>query len=227
MPDKNQAIVLLSGGLDSATCLYWAKAKGWRLTALNILYGQRHAREANSARKLAKAAGIKCVELRLKIPWLKTSSLIDRRKKLPNMPVSKIGLGGIPSTYVPGRNTIFLAMAVSLAETARASRVIIGSNSLDYSGYPDCRPVFNKAFERTARLGTKVGAEGRGVSIVTPLIRMDKAKIVRLAKKLKVPLKYTWSCYLGGARPCGKCDSCKLRAKGFAEAGILDPARRS
>lgn len=223
MHKRERAMILLSGGLDSATCLYWAKAKGWRLTALNVHYGQRHAREMRSASALARAAGAKLVRVRLKLPWLKASSLVDLGKKLPNVPISKIGLGSIPSTYVPGRNTILLALAVSLAETERATRVIIGSNSLDYSGYPDCRPKFIRAFERTAGLGTKAGVEGRVVSIMAPLIRMDKAAIVRLANRLGVPLQYTWSCYQGGSRPCGTCDSCKLRAKGFAEAGILDP----
>jgi 7-cyano-7-deazaguanine synthase len=223
MHKRDGAVILLSGGLDSATCLYWARARGWRLTALNVHYGQRHAREARSALALARAAGAKLVQVRLKLPWLKASSLVDPGKKLPNLPLSKIGRGGIPSTYVPGRNTILLSLAVSLAETEMATQVIIGSNSLDYSGYPDCRPKFNHAFERVAGLGTKAGTEDRGVSITAPLIRMDKAAIVRLAVRLGVPLRHTWSCYQGGARPCGVCDSCKLRAKGFAEAEVLDP----
>lgn len=223
MAKRDVAVVLLSGGLDSATCLYWAKARGLRLIALNVHYGQRHARETRSARALAKASGAKFVALTISLPWLGVSSLVDSGKRLPDVPVSKIGLGGIPSTYVPGRNTILLALAVSLAETEKASEVVIGSNHLDYSGYPDCRPEFNRAFERVAKLGTKAGAEGHRISIAAPLIRMDKAAIVRLALKLKVPLQHTWSCYRGGAKPCGICDSCKLRAKGFAEIGVADP----
>jgi 7-cyano-7-deazaguanine synthase len=223
MHKREGAVILLSGGLDSAACLYWAKARGWRLTALSVDYGQRHAREIRSASALARAAGAKLVRVNLKLPWLKMSSLVDLGKKLPNMPLSKIGRGSIPSTYVPGRNTILLSLAVSLAETEKAARVVIGSNSLDYSGYPDCRPKFIRAFERVAGLGTKAGTEGRGVSIRAPLIRMDKAAIVRLAVRLRVPLKHTWSCYRGAIRPCGNCDSCKLRAKGFDEAGVLDP----
>lgn len=226
MPRREAAIVLLSGGLDSATCLYWAQRRGWRLVALNVHYGQRHARETRSARALARAAGARLVELRLKLPWLAASSLVDAKKRLPNLPLSKIGQGGIPSTYVPGRNTILLALAVSLAETEGAGHVVLGSNSLDYSGYPDCRPEFNRAFERTARLGTKAGTQGRAPKIVAPLIRLDKAAIVKLAAKLDVPIRMTWSCYRGGARPCGACDSCKLRAKGFAAAGVRDEALR-
>jgi len=224
MPTRESAIVLLSGGLDSATCLYWARSKGWRVTALNVHYGQRHARETRSARALARRAGAKLVELRLKLPWLAASSLVDPKKRLPDLPVAKIGLGGIPSTYVPGRNTILLALAVSLAETEGARRVVIGSNHLDYSGYPDCRPEFNRAFERVAAIGTKAGAERRAAKIEAPLIRLDKRQIVRLASRLGVPIERTWSCYRGGRRPCGACDSCKLRAKGFAEAGVVDAA---
>ena len=223
MPTSEAAIVLLSGGLDSSTCLYWARRRGWRLVALNVHYGQRHAREIRSARAIARAADVRLVELRLRLPWLAASALVDRSKPLPDMPLSKIGAGGIPVTYVPGRNTILLALAISLAETEKARHIVIGSNSLDYSGYPDCRPQFNRAFERVAALGTKAGALGHGVRIEAPLIRLDKAGIVSLARRLGVPIDKTWSCYRGGARPCGRCDSCKLRAKGFAQSGVADP----
>ena len=219
-----QAVVLLSGGLDSATALYWARSRGFRAIALSVRYGQRHARELVAAREVARTAGAQLIPLRLSIPWLKASSLVDSGKPLPEVLAKSIGRGAIPSTYVPGRNTIFLALAVSLADTIGAEAVVVGANSQDYSGYPDCRPEFNRAFERAARMGTRRGAEGRKISVLAPLQRLDKAAIVRLALRLRVPLELTWSCYRGGKRPCGLCDSCQLRARGFAAAGLPDPA---
>ncbi len=221
---KRRAVVLLSGGLDSATCLYWAKAKGFCVEALAVDYGQRHGRELRCARRIAKAAGARFTLQRLHLPWLKTSSLVDAGRNLPDVPLSRIGRGGIPSTYVPGRNTIFTALGLSLADAVDAEMVVVGANALDYSGYPDCRPDFYRAFGRVARKGTRRCAQGRRLRIATPLIRKDKAAIVRMALKLGVPLAHTWSCYRGGRRPCGRCDSCKLRAKGFSEARIADPA---
>jgi 7-cyano-7-deazaguanine synthase len=215
---------LLSGGLDSATALFWAKARGYRLSALTAFYGQRHAREIAAARELARSAGADWTQLRLELPWLKASSLVNRRRPLPDLPCGRIGAGRIPTTYVPGRNTVFLSLAVSLADTVGAEALVIGSNHQDCSGYPDCRPDFNRAFEKTARLGTRRGAEGRRIAVLAPLQRLDKAGIVRLALRLRVPLAKTWSCYKGGSRPCGRCDSCKLRARGFAMAGFADPA---
>ena len=223
-PAKEIAIVLLSGGMDSAACLYWAKSRGWRLEALSIRYGQRHEKEYLAARVLAKGVGARLHEVRLKLPWLGVSSLMGRNRPLPDVPLARIGTGGVPSTYVPGRNTIFLALAVSLADAVGGSRVVMGANALDYSGYPDCRRGFIAAFQRVAVEGTKRGAEGRPLRIEAPLLRKDKAGIVRMAVKLKVPLESTWSCYSGGRRPCGCCDSCKLRAKGFSQARIKDPA---
>lgn len=222
-----KAVVLLSGGLDSATALYWARAQGYRPTALSVHYGQRHARELGAARAIARAAKIPHHEVVVSLPWLSSSSLVDKKKKLPNLPLSRIGRGGIPSTYVPGRNTIFLALGISLADALGAERVVLGSNALDCSGYPDCRPEFTDAFSRVARLGTRRGAEGKPLKILAPLARLDKEGIVRLAARVGAPLGLTWSCYEGGRRPCGRCDSCKLRAKGFAEAGLEDPALRS
>lgn len=219
-----RAVVLLSGGLDSATCLYWAKARGYRVEALAVRYGQRHHRELASARALARAAGARLREVDLPLPWLKTSSLVDRGRRLPDVPLKRIGSGGIPSTYVPGRNTLFVALGVSLADAVGAELVVVGANALDFSGYPDCRPAFYRAFGRVARLGTRRGAQGRGLRIAAPLLRLDKAAIVRRALRLGVPLRLTWSCYRGGRAPCGRCDSCKLRAKGFREAGSEDPA---
>lgn len=221
---KKKAVVLLSGGLDSATCLYWAKAQGFDVVAFAVQYGQRHARERASAQKLALAAGVRLVELKISLPWLKVSALVDPAARLPDVPVERISRNGIPSTYVPARNAIFLALAASLAEAEGADRIVIGANAIDYSGYPDCRPEFTRAFEEMLSIGTRAGAEGRRIAIEAPLIRLDKCEIIKLAGKLGVPIERTWSCYLGGKKPCGRCDSCKLRAKGFVEAGIEDPA---
>lgn len=221
---SHACVVLLSGGLDSATCLYWARARGRRLIALHAQYGQRHARERDSALRLARAAGARWESVRLDLPWLRVSSLVDARKPLPELPLSRIGRGPVPSTYVPARNTLLLSLALSLAESRGARSVVIGANHLDSSGYPDCRPAFLSAFARAARAGTRVGSEGRSIAVEAPLLRLDKAAVVRLALRLGVPLERTWSCYRGGDAPCGRCDSCKLRADGFARAGARDPA---
>ena len=221
---KKKAVVLLSGGLDSTTALYWAIKQGYAPVALAVRYSQRHAVELKAARAVAKVAGAPLREVDLRLPWLTGSSLTNKMMKLPDVALSKIGAGAIPSTYVPGRNTMFLALAASLADSIGASAIVIGANALDYSGYPDCRPPFLEAFSRVAKLGTRVGAEGGSLKILAPLLRLDKKGIVRLAAKVGAPLSLTWSCYAGGSRPCGKCDSCKLRAKGFREAGAEDPA---
>ncbi|MDX6770702.1 MAG: 7-cyano-7-deazaguanine synthase QueC [Elusimicrobiota bacterium] len=215
-----KAVVLLSGGLDSTTALYWAKKKGWSPIALSVRYGQRHSKELKAARRVAAAARAPLHEVTLDLPWLGGSSLTNARLRLPDLPLSKIGAGGVPSTYVPGRNTVFLALAASLADAAGADAVVIGANALDYSGYPDCRPAFTRAFEKTARAGTR----RTRLKVLAPLLHLDKAGIVRLAGAVGAPLALTWSCYAGRARPCGRCDSCKLRAKGFREAGAADPA---
>ncbi len=219
-----KAIVLLSGGLDSATALWWAVANGYRPSALSVDYGQRHVRELESARALARDAGAELTALSVRLPWLAAStSLVGSAKPLPDLPLARIGRDGIPSTYVPGRNTLLLSLALSLADAQKASAIVIGANVLDSSGYPDCRPPYLKAFEKAARLGSRAGNGGHPVKILAPLLRLDKRGIVRLAKRLGVPVEKTWSCYRGGARPCGRCDSCKLRAKGFAEAAQRDP----
>jgi len=159
------------------------------------------------------------------LPWLGGSSLTNRKMKIPELALKKIGTGRIPSTYVPGRNTIFLSLAVSLADSIGAEAIVIGANALDYSGYPDCRPPFLDAFSKVAKLGTKRGTEQhKGLRVLAPLLHLDKKGIVRLADRLGAPLSLTWSCYAGGSRPCGRCDSCQLRAKGFREAGKADPA---
>ena len=218
-----RAVVLLSGGLDSATVLYLARSRGWRCSCLIIDYGQRHRREVESAKKIARAAGCPSHLLRFRFPW-GGSALTDRRIAVPRgRPLARIGRG-IPSTYVPARNTVFLALALACAETAGAENIFIGANAVDFSGYPDCRPAYYRAMQRAARLGTKAGAEGKGIRIEAPLIRKTKRQIIRLGERLGVPYRLTWSCYLGGRRPCGRCDSCLLRAKGFKEAGLRDPA---
>ncbi|MBI4051699.1 MAG: 7-cyano-7-deazaguanine synthase QueC [Elusimicrobia bacterium] len=222
--ELKKTVVLLSGGLDSATALYWAMSKGFSCRALSVRYGQRHFRELESARQVAEKAGVPFEEVSLDLAWFKDSTLVDSHKSLPDNPLEKIGKDGIPSTYVPGRNTLFLSLAVSLADSTGGDSIVIGANILDYSGYPDCRPEFYRAYEEAAKFGTKSGVEGVRIAILTPLIKMTKAQIVRLATELRVPLELTWSCYAGGERPCGKCDSCKLRAKGFEEAGVSDPA---
>ncbi len=214
-----KAVVLLSGGLDSTTALWWAKSKGYSCAALAVDYGQRHRRELKAARAVARRAGVPLHEVSLPLPWLKVSSLLDAKKELPDLPLSKIGSGGVPSTYVPGRNTIFLSLAMSLAEATGAEALVIGANALDYSGYPDCRPEFLHAFEEVTRTT-------RRLKILAPLLRLTKRGIVELAGKLRAPIELTWSCYAGKGKPCGKCDSCKLRAKGFAEAGRDDEALR-
>ena len=218
-----KAIILLSGGLDSSTCLYWAKSRGYNCHALAVSYGQRHDKEVAIARRIAKKAGAEFSHITLSLPWLDTSSLVNKKSKIPNTPLSKIGHEGIPSTYVPGRNLLFVSLAASLADSQGAQAIVVGANALDYSGYPDCRPEFYRALRLAAVRGTRF-ADGGSLKILTPLINLDKAHIVRLAKRLKVPLELTWSCYAGGKKPCGVCDSCKLRAAGFARAKTADPA---
>lgn len=224
MAKKSVAVVLLSGGLDSTTALYWAKSEYSSVIALSIRYGQRHVKELNAARAVARAAKVRLHEVAISLPWLGGSSLTNSSLRIPAMPLNKIGQGGIPSTYVPGRNTIFLSLAVSLADAVGAEAIVIGANALDYSGYPDCRPPFINAFGKVAVEGTKRGSEGKPLKILAPLLRLDKKGVVRLAQKVRAPLHLTWSCYAGRAKPCRVCDSCKLRQKGFSEAGLTDPA---
>lgn len=223
LPSSRRAVVLLSGGLDSATALYDALSKGYRCSCLIVDYGQRHRREIRSAKAIARAAGCLAVAVKIRMPW-GGSALTDRKIRVPSgRSMARIGRG-IPATYVPARNTIFLSMALGFAEASGAGAVFIGANALDFSGYPDCRPAYYRLMQRAARAGTKAGVEGKGIRIVTPLIRLTKAQIIRKGLRLGVPYAKTWSCYLGGRRPCGRCDSCLLRAKGFREAGISDPA---
>jgi 7-cyano-7-deazaguanine synthase len=219
---QRKAVVLLSGGLDSCVTLYSALSKGYKVFCVAFDYGQRHKRELANARAVAAAAKVPFFLAGVRLPW-KGSSLLDESMKVPQRSIKQAS-HGIPSTYVPGRNIIFLSCAVSLAEARDCSAVFIGAHAQDYSGYPDCRPEFYRAFNKAVAQGTKAGVEGRPIRVETPLIRMGKAGIIRLGRKLGAPLELTWSCYKGGARPCGVCDSCLFRAKGFREAGCSDPA---
>lgn len=219
-----KAVVLLSGGLDSTTVLAYALSQGYEVTALSVRYGQRHSRELDSARAVAKHYGIKNhVVLDLDLSYLRNSALVSKDVDVP-MRDSAEGIGSeIPVTYVPARNILMLSLAAGLCETEGGEAIFIGANAVDYSGYPDCRPEFFHAFEEVLRVGTKAGVEGRLIRIETPILRMSKADIVRLAKKLGAPLELTWSCYNGKEKACGRCESCLLRLKGFEEAGETDP----
>ena len=220
-----RAVVLLSGGLDSATALAVALAEGYECFALSFDYGQRHARELESAVKVAAALGVRRhLTLRLDLRAIGGSALTD------DLPVPKgrsdAAIGeGIPVTYVPARNTIFLSHALAWAEVLEAEDIFIGVNALDYSGYPDCRPDFISAFESLAALATRAGVEGSRFHVHTPLIAMSKSDIIRRGLELGLDYGLTHSCYdpTPGGGPCGRCDSCVLRAKGFLEAGARDP----
>ena len=215
---------MLSGGLDSAVGLYFAASKGLDCHCLIFDYGQRHKREIESAKKVAKLRKFPYQVLKIDFPW-KGSSLLDKRIPVPVAGKGMLGKqGAIPSTYVPSRNIIFLSFALSYAEAIGAGDIFIGAHSQDYSGYPDCRPEFYRSFARVSATGTKSGVEGRAIKIRIPLIRKNKAQIIRMGEKLGVPFGSTWSCYNGGKKPCGACESCRFRAKGFKEAGIKDPA---
>ena len=217
-----KAICLLSGGLDSTVCLYAARSEGYAPIALSIEYGQRHFREIASARSVTKMLAIPHYFAMLSLPW-KGSALLDTRIQLPQDRDEKILAEEIPVTYVPSRNSVFLSMAMSCAETKGAETIFIGVNALDYSGYPDCRPEYLAAVTAAMWRGTKAGVEGQKIEIKAPLIKLTKKEIVLLGARLGVPFEKTWSCYAGAIEPCGVCDSCLLRAKGFREAGIPDP----
>ncbi|HOL72364.1 MAG TPA: 7-cyano-7-deazaguanine synthase QueC [Bryobacteraceae bacterium] len=223
---SSKAVCLLSGGLDSATALACARRDGFECYALSFDYGQRHRVELDAAARVAKALGaarhlVIPVELRAFGGSALTADIpVPKNRSAEEME------RGIPITYVPARNTVFLSYALAWAETLEASDIFIGVNAIDYSGYPDCRPEYIEAFERMANLATRVGVEGRTrIKIHTPLMRLTKAEIVKLGRDLGVDFSLTWSCYDPGAgnTPCGACDSCLLRRKGFEEAGVTDP----
>jgi 7-cyano-7-deazaguanine synthase len=222
----NRAVVLLSGGLDSATCLLIARAEGLDVHALSFDYGQRHRIELERARALAARYGpVEHRIVRIDFPGAAASALTDPSIEVPR---HSLGADPIPVTYVPARNTLFLALGLAWAESLEAPELFIGATALDYSGYPDCRPEFLEAFQRMANLGTRAGVEGRiAFRIRAPLIAMGKADIVRRALSLGLDASLTSSCYDPGpdGAPCGSCDSCLLREKGFREAGAVDPLR--
>ena len=218
-----RAVILLSGGLDSYTAAAIAKAEGFALCALTIHYGQRHVREIDAARSVADALGVEArLELDLDLRAIGGSALTAGA----DVPHGRdLAAPGIPATYVPARNTIFLSLALAWAEVLGARDLVIGVNALDYSGYPDCRPEFIRAFEQVAALGTRVGVAGAAFRIHTPLIDLSKAQIIRRGVALGLDYKLTHSCYdpLPDGSPCRTCDSCVLRARGFSEAGVADP----
>jgi 7-cyano-7-deazaguanine synthase len=217
------AVVLLSGGLDSATVLAIARAGGYRCFALSVQYGQRHGAELDAARKIAAILGAyEHRVMSVDLAGIGGSALTDLRLPVPEAPAA-----GIPITYVPARNTLFLALALGWAEVLGAEHLFIGVNAVDYSGYPDCRPEFIAAFERLARLATKAGVEGAPLTVHTPLLRLSKAAIIHMGLDLGVEFGLTVSCYQADAegRACGKCDSCRIRADGFHAAGVPDPTR--
>ena len=224
-----RAVCLLSGGLDSSTCLALARRDGFACYALSFDYGQRHRVELEAAARVAESLGVAQhlvvpIDLRVFGASALTSDIAVPKGRTPDEMA-----GEIPVTYVPARNTIFLSLALAWAEVLESSDIFIGVNALDYSGYPDCRPEFIEAYERMANLATKSGVEGRTrIKIHTPLIRLSKAEIVKLGRELGLDFRLTHSCYDPGpgGRPCGQCDSCVLRRKGFEEAGMEDPGGR-
>jgi 7-cyano-7-deazaguanine synthase len=231
-----RAVVLLSGGLDSTTAAALARREGFELYTLTVRYGQVHAAEIEAARRVAQALGVvRHVELDVDLRAFGGSALLGEGEipkadssvpsQSPRLPISQSPNVSIPSTYVPARNTILLSLALGWAEVVGADRIVIGVNAIDYSGYPDCRPEFLSAFEYLATVATRAGVEGRVVRIWAPLQALTKAGIIRLGTELGVDYGLTHSCYepVADGRPCGRCDSCRFRARGFEEAGLPDP----
>jgi 7-cyano-7-deazaguanine synthase len=220
-----KAVVLLSGGLDSYTAAAMIQAEGYELHALTVRYGQTHAHEIEAARAVAASLRVaRHIELDVDLATFGGSSLVGDG----DVPKDRaLDTAGIPSTYVPARNTIFLSLALAWAEVLEAEAIVIGINALDYSGYPDCRPEYLQAFERLAALATRAGVEGRPLRVLAPLLRLSKAEIVQQGVRLALDYRLTHSCYepAPGGAPCGRCDSCRIRARGFAEAGLVDPLR--
>ncbi len=218
------AVILLSGGLDSSTVLYQAKADGCDCYALSFDYQQRHQRELDAAKAIAQAAGVKQHQVvSFDLGLWGGSALTDEQLNIPRDRAPSEMTTEIPITYVPARNTIFLSFALAYAEALSAKKVYVGVNALDYSGYPDCRPDYINAMREVFRLGTKQGREGNPIEIVTPLIDLKKTEIIQLGNQLQVPWEKTWSCYQGEKLACGVCDACKLRLNAFDELGLSDP----
>lgn len=217
-----KAVVLLSGGLDSATAAAIALAEGYELLALSFRYGQRHEQEIDAARKIAARLGIaEHFIIEIDLGQWGGSSLTDRAIELPTQGLDPTT---IPHTYVPGRNTVFIALGLSLAEAKGAEAIFLGINAIDYSGYPDCRPAYLAAYQHLASLSSKVGVEGKPIQLIAPLVQANKLDIVQRAISLGVPIAQTWSCYQGGKEPCGRCDSCRLRDRALIEAGYPELA---
>lgn len=227
-PSQN-AVVLLSGGLDSVTCLYWAKANYANVTAVSFNYGQRHNSELNAAKKIAATAQVNHRIIDIDLAQLGGSALTDASLVVPDAKQTDFSDNqhndSIPITYVPARNTIFLSYALALAEVTQSKAIVIGVNAVDYSGYPDCRPEYIAAFEKMANLATKAGVMGNHLHIATPLLHLSKAEIIKLGVSLGVDYALTVSCYRADSegRACGHCDSCYLRQQGFLQAEIDDP----
>lgn len=213
---KKKAVILLSGGLDSAVTLYYAKNIGNKLTAIIFDYNQRHKKELLYAKRIARLNNLKYYVIKIGLDWAK-SSLVDKKIKVPLN--RNLKNREIPVTYVSGRNIIFLSYAASLAESIGAKSIFIGAHIEDYSGYPDCRPQFLKSFAKALNEGLKC----RGIKIAAPLLNKNKKEIIKLGLRLNVPFQYTWSCYKGGNMPCLKCDSCRFRIKAFRQLGMKDP----
>lgn len=220
---KERTVVLLSGGIDSTTTLAIALSEGYECFALTFEYGQRHSKEIESAKRVAEHYSVPLKILKIDLTQIGGSALTDESIEVPMLRSMEEMTREIPATYVPARNTILLSFALAYAELIHARAIFIGANAIDYSGYPDCRPEYFKAFQDVARLGTKSGAEGEGIEIKYPLISMSKKEIIERGRELGVPFHLTWTCYLGKERACGKCDSCLLRLKGFRDAGLKDP----
>ena len=217
---QRTAIALLSGGMDSATAAALALEQGDRVIGLSFDYGQRHRRELDAAAAVAQQLGLAehhCIAVNL-ASW-GGSALTDASISIPSEGVQE---GIIPTTYVPGRNTVFIAIGLSLAEARGAERLVLGVNAVDYSGYPDCRPDYLKTFQELADLASKAGREGHGTQLWAPLVHWSKTRIVEEALRLNVPIEATWSCYSGGTHPCGVCDSCRIRDAALREAGRPD-----
>jgi 7-cyano-7-deazaguanine synthase len=218
-----RAVVLLSGGLDSATALAWAQMRGWQCHALTVSYGQRHHAELAAAARVAQALGAREHRvMQVELGALGGSALTDARIAVPEQPAS-----GIPVTYVPARNTVMLSLALAWAEVLEAQALVIGVNAVDYSGYPDCRPEYIAAFARLAQLATRAGVEGRGLVLLAPLQHWSKGEIITTGTRLGVDFSLTVSCYQADdtGRACGRCEACRLRREGFASAGLPDPTR--
>lgn len=216
-----KAVVLVSGGLDSATVLGIAKNEGYEIYALSFRYGQRHRKELECAKKLCMHYGVKEHKvIKINLDAIGGSALTDRKISIPQ---GRIKREEIPATYVPARNLIFLSVAGAYAEVVGAEAIFIGANQVDFSGYPDCREEFLRSFEETLARGTKIGVAGKRIKVIAPLLHMSKAEIIRKGMELGVPYALTWSCYKGGKKACGACDACLLRLKGFREAGYEDP----